>query len=447
MIPVVTPDEMKAVDQAAPEPTEVLVRRAGASVARAALRLLGGGYGRRVVVVAGKGNNGADGRAAAERLRRRGARVVVIPAAEAPARVPPCHLVVDAAYGTGLHGDYRAPDPAGAPVVAVDIPSGVDGLTGQAGDGAVSATATVTFAALKPGLLLGDGPGRAGGVEVVDIGLDVSGARTHLVEDADVRDRLPQRPREAHKWQTAVFVVAGSPGMMGAPVLASRAAMRAGAGYVQLGVPGAPLEHLPAGSEVVGVALPREGWAAEVLRQAGRAKALVVGPGLGRAEGTLGEVRRLLEGSPVPVVVDGDGLAALHGAQPLQSRRVVLTPHDGEFERLAGAEPGPDRIGDTRALAADTGAVVLLKGPTTVVAGPGGDVFLSTSGSPRLATAGTGDVLCGVIAAFVAQGTGALWGAALGAHAHGAAAALGPSRGLVAGDLVDLVAAWLSDRA
>ena len=447
MIPVVTPDEMKAVDQAAPEPTEVLVRRAGAAVARAALRRLGGGYGRRVVVVAGKGNNGADGRDAADRLGRRGARVLVVPAAEAPARVPPCDLVIDAAYGTGFHGDYRAPDPAGANVIAVDIPSGVDGLTGQAGDGAVRATATVTFAALKPGLLLGAGPGRAGAVEVVDIGLDVTGARMHLVEDADVPARPPPRPREAHKWQTAVFVVAGSPGMTGAPVLASRAAMRAGAGYVQLGVPGVPVEHLPGGSEVVGVALPAEGWADEVLRRADRAKALVVGPGLGRADGTLGEVRRLLERSAVPVEVDGDGLDALCRDQPVPGLRAILTPHDGEFERLARAEPGPDRVGATRALAADTGAVVLLKGPTTVVATPAGDVLLSASGSPRLATAGTGDVLSGVIGALVAQGTDQLWAAALGAHTHGAAAALGPSRGLVAGDLVDLVAVWLSNRA
>ena len=450
MIPVVTPEEMKAVDEAAPEPTEVLVQRAGWAVARAALRMVGG-YGRRAVVVAGKGNNGADGRAAAARLRRRGLGVTVVGATDAPDRLPPCDLVVDAAYGTGFHGDYRPPDPAGAPVLAVDIPSGVDGLTGTVGEAAVWATATVTFAALKPGLLLGEGPVRAGAVEVADIGLDVGSARIHLVEDADVAERLPPPRRDAHKWRTAVAVVAGSPGMTGAPALASRAAMRAGAGYVVLGVPGGALDRLPAGTEVVGVELPRHDWAGPALEKAGRAKAMVVGPGLGRDEATLGDVRRVLEAAPVPVVVDADGLLACASGDGLDGLAsgppLVLTPHDGEFERLTGARPEADRIAATRELAARTGSVVLLKGPTTVVAGPDGDVLLSTTGGPHLATAGTGDVLSGVVAAFLAQGLAPLWAAALAAHVHGAAAALGPARGLVAGDVPELLADWLSTHA
>ena len=132
MIPVVTPEEMKAIDQAASEPTEVLVHRAGGAVARVALAMMGGAYGRRVAVVAGKGNNGADGRDAADRLRRRRARVDVVDAADAPSRLEGYDLVVDAAYGTGFHGGYEAPDPGGAAVLAVDIPSGVNGLTGEA---------------------------------------------------------------------------------------------------------------------------------------------------------------------------------------------------------------------------------------------------------------------------------------------------------------------------
>ena len=447
MIPVVTPEEMKAIDRSAPEPAEVLVQRAGSAVARAALRMLGGGYGRRVVVIAGKGNNGADGRVAAERLRRRGMRVEVVDAAGEPERLPPCDLVVDAAYGTGFRGDYRAPDPVGAPVLAVDIPSGVDGLTGEAGDGAVTAAATVTFAALKPGLLLGAGPERAGAVEVADIGLDVSGAGAHLVEDDDLAGRLPRPPRETHKWRTAVFVAAGSPGMMGAPLLVARSAMRSGAGYVRLGVPGLDLDRLPAGSEVVGVPLPAEGWAGEVLPHLERCKALVVGPGLGRSEATLGEVRRLLAEAPVPTVVDADALLAYGGAELPASGARVLTPHAGEFESVAGSRPGPDRIGATRDAAGRAGAVVLLKGATTVVAGPWGPVLLSATGGPRLATAGTGDVLSGLIGALLAQGAEPAWAAALAAHAHGRAAELGPSRGLVAGDLVELVPRWLSAHA
>ena len=444
MIPVVTPDEMKAIDEASPEPTEVLVERAGAAVARAALRLLGAGYGRRVVVVAGKGNNGADGRAAAQRLRRAGARVSVVDAAEAPERLATCDLVIDAAYGTGFRGEYRAPDPGGAPVVAVDIPSGVNGLTGESGDGAVRAGVTVTFAALKPGLLLGSGPERCGAVELVDIGLDVSRARMHVVEDDDVAEHLPGRPRDAHKWQTAVYVAAGSPGMMGAPLLVSRGAMRAGAGYVNLGVPGAPLEQMPAGSEVVGRSLPAEGWAEDVLAELGRCKALVVGPGLGRGETATKEVRRLLEESPVPVVVDGDALSAVEG--PVRAP-AVLTPHVGEFKRLAGADVGGDRVDAVRSLAGRLEAVVVLKGATSVTATPEGDVLLAATGGPRLATAGTGDVLSGIVGAFLAQGMGRLEASALGAHVHGAAAALGPARGLVAGDIVELVPEWLSAHA
>ena len=441
MIPVVTPEEMKAIDEASPEPTEELVRRAGAAVARSALGMVGGGYGRRVVVVAGKGNNGADGRAAAERLRRSGARVLVIDATEAPASLPPCDLVIDAAFGTGFRGDYQAPDPGGAPVLAVDIPSGVDGLTGEAADGAVAAQVTVTFAALKPGLLLGGGPERTGPVELVDIGLDVTRARIHVVQDEDVAAALPPRPRDAHKWQTAVYVAAGSPGMTGAAMLVSRAALRAGAGYVNLGVPGASVEQMP-GSEVVGRPLSAEGWAQDVLHEAQRCKAMVVGPGLGRGDETLAQVRRLLAEAPAPVVVDGDGLAAWEERLDIEA---VLTPHAGEYERLAGHPPGADRVEAARPLAARLGAVVLLKGSTTVVAEPDGDVLISVTGGPRLATAGTGDVLSGVIAAFLARGVSPFPAAGLAAHVHGSTAALGPPVGMVAGDVVELLPQWLSD--
>jgi NAD(P)H-hydrate epimerase len=452
---VVSVAEMREIDAEAQRrvPLEQLVERAGAAVARAALALMGGAYGRRAVVVAGKGHNGDDGRVAAGRLRRRGVRVAVLEAAEAEGqRLPPCHLVVDAAYGTGFRGHYRAPlPPPGAKVLAVDIPSGVNGDTGEAEDDAVRAAATVTFAALKPGLLLGQGSERSGAVTVADIGLDVSRVRALLVEDGDVSRRLPPRPREAHKWQTAVYVAAGSPGMRGAAELCSRAAMRAGAGMVRLGMPGAGPQDLPA-SEAVARALPGDDWAAEVLSEIERFRALVVGPGLGRGEAARAAVRRLVAEAPVPVVVDADGLNLLGRAEEVaglaSGRRapLVMTPHAGEFSRLAGEGPGPDRLASTRALARRAAAVVLLKGSTTVVASPGpeGRVLLSSAGSPRLATAGTGDVLSGVVAAFIAQGLEAEEAAALAAHAHGAAAGLGHERGLVAGDLLHLLPAWLS---
>ena len=440
VIPILTPEEVRAADAAAPEPVEVLVSRAGAAVARAAVELLGGTYGRRVVVVAGRGNNGADGREAARRLRRRGVRVHVVDATPSP-RLPDCDLVVDAAYGTGFRGTWDAPDPGATPVLAVDIPSGVDGRTGEAAGGALAAQATVTFAALKPGLLLGRGRELAGEVTVADIGLDVEPfAAAHLLGDADVAAWLPARPPDAHKWRSAVWVVAGSPGMAGAATLAARGAQRAGAGYVRLSTPGGePGAAAPV--EAVGVGLSQEGWAGAVVEDLGRFSAVVVGPGLGRSAATAAEVRSLVERCPLPLVVDGDGLHAL-GERPRGLRpTTVLTPHDGEYARLAGAAPGPDRLAAARSLASASGAVVLLKGPTTVVARPGGEVVVSATGSSRLATAGTGDVLAGVIAALAAEGLAPAQAAAAAAAVHGRAADLGWPRGLVAGDLPDLLPA------
>jgi hydroxyethylthiazole kinase-like uncharacterized protein yjeF len=448
LIAVLTPAEMTAVDAAAHESVDVLIGRAGSAVARVALDMLGGAYGRRVVVVAGKGNNGADGREAAARLRRHGVRVDVVDAADAPRHVPTCDLVIDAAYGTGFRGDYDAPDPRNTPVLAVDIPSGVNGLTGAIAPNAVRADVTVTFAALKPGLLLPPGAHLCGRIELVDIGLDVSGATTHLVEAIDVEAWLPERDPDAHKWRSAVWVVAGSAGMTGAAELSARAAMRAGAGMVRLGVPGLAEPAPPL--EVVGRVLPAAGWDRVVLDELDRFRALLVGPGLGRTEATQAAIRALVAAAPVPVIVDADGLAALGGvataAQVVAAREhaTVLTPHDGEFAGLAGAAPGPDRIGSTRALADATGATVLLKGPATIVAAPDGRVLVENEGDARLATAGTGDVLSGVVAGFLAQGLDGPEAAVAAAFAHATAGNLGWRRGLVAGDLLALLPAVLS---
>lgn len=469
MIPVVTPTEMALVDRRAPAPEAVLIGRAGRAVATRAVDLLGGRYGRRVVIVAGAGNNGNDGRAAAAVLRAQGVAVVVLDAASLAGgeRLPAADLVVDAAYGTGLSRPYFPPDPGDTPVLAVDVPSGVSGLTGEivGGDatgghgaaGAVRAVATVTFAALKPGLLLGMGPEHAGAVEVVDIGLgDLVDevARIHLVTDDDVVRLVPPRGREAHKWQSAVAVVAGSPGMTGAPWMLSRAVLRAGAGYCRLGLPGIDpgAAGLPPGEAVLSP-LPKKGWDGDALAWIARCKSLVVGPGLGAAEtgsGTSGPVAGVLTGSDVPAVVDADGINALGRLEAVaevtaaRPAPVILTPHEGEFTKLTGAPPGADRIEAVRRAAAASGAVVLLKGSTTIVATPDGRVLLAASGSSRLATAGTGDVLSGCIGALLARGVPAPEAAALGAHIHGRAAALGPAVGLVASDLPDLISQWLS---
>jgi NAD(P)H-hydrate epimerase len=227
--------------------------------------------------------------------------------------------------------------------------------------------------------------------------------------------------------------------MSGAAVLASRGAQRSGAGYVRLSTPGGQPDRVPV--EVVVTDLPAEGWASDVLDGVERFKALVVGPGLG-ADRSAADVVRLGTEAAVPIVIDGDGLNALASRQDVAlPATAILTPHEGEYERLAGHPPGPDRIEAARSLAGRIGAVVLLKGPTTVVASPAGDVLVVTAGDARLATAGTGDVLSGIIGALCAGGVPPFEAAAAGAFLHGQAGNLGWRRGLVAGDLPDLVPA------
>lgn len=447
MIPVLSPQEMNEVDRAAPEPVEVLIRRAAHVVAleaRRALRELTGSVaGRRVVVLAGPGNNGEDGRVAARLLAGRGVHAEVIDALDAPSALPRCDLVIDAAFGTGLRSGYDFPA-HDAPVLAVDIPSGIDGDTGVALGSAAVAERTVTFAALKPGLLLGDGPAHSGEVVVADIGLDVSRARMHLTEPDDAMTWVPPRHASAHKWRHAVRVVAGSPGMSGSAWLTSAAAMRAGASYVRLSSPG--VDEPPAPVEAVASPMGEQDWSGEVLSDLRRFAAMAIGPGLGTAHETFEAVRATVgSAGDAAVVIDGDGLRAFEPAHHdvLHGRVVpaVLTPHDGEFEALAGAAVGPDRIGAVRDLARRTRSVVLLKGPTVVVADPEGQVLLCTAGDERLATAGTGDVLTGIIAAHLAAGASPLFAAGCGAQLHGDAAGTLEPLGLVAGDLLEGIVA------
>ena len=453
MIPIVTPEQMAAIDAAAPEPVDELIDRAGRAVASEALTMLGGAYGRVVNVIAGGGNNGADGRTAGAALSRRGVKVRIIDAASSVPVLPPCDLVVDAAYGTGFRGTWTAPEVSaldgGRPLVlAVDIPSGVDALTGSADDGVLPADRTVTFQAMKPGLLFGDGKRLSGEVVVVDIGLDVSSADQHVVEASDVARWWPQRAADAHKWKGAVRVVAGSPGMLGAGQLCAAAAARSGAGLVMLSSPGAdPLAR----SEIIQRPVAEDGFDLAVLGDIDRFGALVVGPGLGRQEPVLIGARRLIAEAMVPVVIDGDGIFATawsaDGAGSLVRARglpTVITPHDGEFALLTGSAPGADRVAAARSLAGDLGCTLLLKGPTTVVAEPDGSVLVVDHGDQRLATAGSGDVLAGMIAALLAADVPPDRAAAAAAWVHAEAARRGPRRGLLAGDIVDSIPEALS---
>ncbi len=479
MIPVATSSEVRAADEMALGQVshETLVARAGTHVARAASQMIAPVYGRRVVVVAGKGSNGADGRVAAALLAKRGALVRVVDAADDLHEISGCDLVIDAAYGTGFHGTYNAPSLVGDPlvgdplVVAVDIPSGVSADTGEVSGRPMMANKTVTFAALKPGLLMGEGKTFAGSIDVADIGVVVDDARAALVEDSDVENGLPRRDESGHKWKTAVAVIAGSPLMRGAPVLCATGALRAGAGMVLTGTPGESYSTNasappPCSSprEAVHVELSGVEWAAQALEQIDRCKALVIGPGIGRSPESRSQILEVIERAPVPVVVDADALAAFDGVDALRrgamsrSHETVLTPHDGEYAALAKRAPGADRIAAASTIARACAATVLLKGSLTTIAyvpsgrGSGGAldegtpvrVLLVNSGSSKLATAGTGDVLSGMIAAFIARGLEPFIAAAFAAHVHGRAASIGPGEGLVAGDLPGLASRWLS---
>jgi hydroxyethylthiazole kinase-like uncharacterized protein yjeF len=462
-----------------------LVDRAGGAVARDARRLLGGAYGRRVVIVCGKGNNGADGRVAGQRLDGWGVRVDRFDLAgpERPtfngaafdrdrfaSALDRADLAVDAMFGTGFRGPLEgdaafaadAMTAAPCPVLAVDIPSGVDGLTGAVRGPAVEAAATMCLAALKPGLVLYPGAALAGDVDVADIGIDPGHAAPTLgvTEEDDVAGWLRRRAPESHKWSVGgVYVVGGSQGMTGAVMLASRAALRAGAGIVVAGVPGDAAARA-SGGEVITRSLPATSTGAldeesvkEVLDGLDRFRALVLGPGLGQAPATVAAVRRLVAEAPIPLVLDADGLNALDGDVELLADRpaaTVITPHAGEYARLAGEKVGEDRIGAARRLAERAGAVVVLKGSRTVIADPTGRAAINTTGGPWLATAGTGDVLSGMVGALTAVGLPAFRAAAAGAWVHGRAADEAGHAGLVAGDLIDAlpaVLAWLTARS
>ncbi|MDQ1480088.1 MAG: ADP-dependent NAD(P)H-hydrate dehydratase / NAD(P)H-hydrate epimerase [Actinomycetota bacterium] len=468
MKPVLTPAEMAAADQraiAAGTPEAVLVERAGRAVARHALAMLGGSYGRRVVVVCGKGNNGADGRVAARVLRLRGLGVDELSlesgfdVAEVRRALGRADLLIDAMYGTGFHGHLGGPAemlvdelaPANVRVLAIDIPSGVDGSTGEVAGVAVRAHETICFAAYKPGLLFEPGREHAGRIRVVDIGIAVEADQPQLavLEVGDLS--LPNPGADTHKWSSGCLVVGGSGGMVGAPMLASQAALHCGAGMVVCAVPGVAAAATVSGQELVARALTAtplgafaEDAADEVLKEVGRYRALVVGPGFGRERSAQSAARRIVAEANVPIVIDADALNAI-AVEPAALRVrhaaglpvAVLTPHDGEYERLAGKPVGADRVAAARELAQQLHAVVLLKGPSTVIAAPDGNAVINVTGTPALATAGTGDVLSGVIGALLAQGVDPVAAAATGAYVHGRAARAAPSSpDIVASDLV-----------
>lgn len=433
MRPVVTADEYTRVDKAFDGDLEAAMDRAGYAVALAAARN-GAGYGARVIVLAGPGNNGGDGYVAARYLQERGCSVEVQelkdpatqPAMDAAAKARdagirirpmadtiPCDLIVDAVFGGGVRSDLpdvvRAWMDVDVPVVAVDYPTGLDPNTGKVPDRAFDAVETVTFQSLKTGHMRGRGPDLCGRVTVVDIGIPGGEPAMFLAEEADAR--LPGRDRLDHKWSAgSVLVVGGSPGLRGASIFAGRAALEFGAGSVYVAVPtdGDLAQVAP---ELPTIALED---AASSLR---RFDVVLAGPGLAsehldRLMPVLHQAERL--------VLDAGALRteALEAAVE-NDAEVVITPHSGEFERIIGNEGG---VFAARAAALKFGITVLLKGNPTVVT-DGDKPVLVRSGGPELASIGTGDVLAGMVAALWARGLPPLGAALSAAYWHGTAGA------------------------
>lgn len=466
--PLFGAEQMRAIDRWAIEQQAIasldLMERAGAGLTVHTDRLAPRGP---IAIVCGKGNNGGDGLVAGRLLRGFGrtARVLLLAdpgeysgdPAENLRRLEGAHepfrrgaladaaVVIDAILGTGFEGEPRGAAREaieaimgfGGPVVAADIASGIVASTGEAAAVAVAATATVTFAAAKPGHWIAPGKQAAGERIVVDIGIPPGApvpADVGLLTDR-VHELVPPRATAGTKFTSGHVVVAGgSRGLTGAPCLAAEAAMRAGAGYVTALVP-ASLETIFEIRllEVMTRALPDAGGAlapaaaAEALAATARAGALVLGPGAGRSDGTFAFLRELAARAEVPLLLDADGLNAHAGsldALAARDRPTVLTPHAGELARLletSSDEVGRRRLRSAREAARHAQAVVVLKGDDTIIARPDGTVAVNDLSAPGLATAGSGDVLSGIIGAHLAKGMDPFAAACAGVRRHAAA--------------------------
>ncbi|SMB91006.1 NAD(P)H-hydrate epimerase [Thermanaeromonas toyohensis ToBE] len=504
---VVTAAEMAEIDRMASRdyfvPSIVLMENAGLRVTESIRRYFGGRVaGKRVLIFAGKGNNGGDGLVVARHLHNEGAEVkVFLLARPEDLRGDPrtnleiyqkmggkifpileqshlqradisllyADLVVDAIFGTGFKGAalgltgevIKLINNAGKPIVAVDLPSGLDADTGQVHGPCIKATWTVTFALPKRGLVLEPGATLAGELEVVDIGIprrliESRNLRLRLLTPAWCREQLKPRDPSSHKGNFGhVLVVGGSQGMVGAVALAALGALRAGAGLVTAAVPRSLQDVLAAKTtevmtrglpEMPGGVLSREALP-YILELLEKCTVLAIGPGLSRDKTTVSLVLELLPQVRCPVVIDADALNALAEDRKYlreAEKEAVLTPHPGEMARLietTTAQVQADRLGVATRAAQDWRVTVVLKGARTIIASPSGEAFINPTGNPGMATAGSGDVLTGVVAGLIAQGLPVPVAAALGAYIHGAAgdyaARTQGQQGLVAGDLLN----------
>ena len=504
-VPVLTAAEMRAADGAAARdlevPTLLLMENAGRGVADIARRERGEHAGP-VVLVCGPGSNGGDGLVAARHLTVAGVPVRVllaappgqargdaaqalaaaqrlqIPIADGSGWLQPADwraslegasVVVDALFGTGFHGEVRgaaaaaiaAMNDAVARKLAVDVPSGLDADTGRATGPVFRADLTATMGAWKIGLAL-EAAGPAGRVEVVGLGVPVArqegAAHAFLLDEAGVAAALPRRDIDAHKGSSGhLMVVAGSAGKTGAAMLVGRAALRGGAGLVTVASTAAGQVALDAKTLEVMTAVYSEasdpapaGAIAALQALAAHVQAVAIGPGIPTGPGMRDTVRELAATLPLPMVIDADGLNALSTEAPRILAGApaprVLTPHPGEMGRLVGrsiAEVQSDRVGLARSLAAATRAIVVLKGARTVVAAPDGRIFINPVACAARATAGSGDVLCGLIGALLARHAEPLAAAQCAVYVHGRAGEELSTRfgdGTLAGDLPEAIA-------
>jgi ADP-dependent NAD(P)H-hydrate dehydratase / NAD(P)H-hydrate epimerase len=487
---LLTNEDMRKADActiAAGTPGIMLMTRAGEAVAEAAAAMLSGGG---VLVVCGPGNNGGDGFVAARLLAERGHDVAVallgrperirgdaaqafsewrgpvVPADEiTPSRA---ELLVDALFGSGLDRDLEDEpravverlNAARRPILAVDIPSGIDGDTGAVRGAAVKATRTVTFAARKPGHLLYPGRAHCGPVHVADIGITGKtiaglGSRTFANQPALWRERFPKPDPGGHKYGRGhALVLSGDAAHTGAARLAARGALRAGAGLVTLA---SPIDALAINAaQLTAVMLRACDWPSDLqgILSDARFNAVALGPALGVGPGTQEFVRVALR-SGRAAVLDADALTSFAGEATLlldeiaaAERPVIMTPHDGEFARLFEDEAevldGRSKLERARRAAALSGAIVILKGADTVIAAPDGRAAVNENGTPYLATAGSGDVLSGLVAGLLAQGMAGFEAACAGVWLHAEAGRrFGP--GLIAEDLPEMLPAVLRE--
>jgi ADP-dependent NAD(P)H-hydrate dehydratase / NAD(P)H-hydrate epimerase len=436
--PLYTAAEMQAVERdypGYPDTIPELMTRAGRAVAEEVMRTFpeAGMF----EAVCGQGSNGGDGRVAIEVLRAAGKSAEVVDTPRDP------DVLIDALFGTGFHGEPREDaaeiiktiNNTPALVVAVDVPSGVNASTGEVAGPAVEADLTVTMHGPKVGLAVAPGRFHAGEVVVADIGLSPGWETGARLVDERILELIPQKQAGDNKYSAgSVLVVGGSRGMTGAAALAARAAFRADAGYVAVA---APEDSIPVLETLVLEAVKRP--LDEAFDAAGRATALAIGPGLGRTEEARVLVRRLLEETDIPAVVDADALFELAPFE--RDAPTVLTPHSGELGRLIGEESSwvdAHRLEALRRTVEKFGCVVLLKGADTLVGAPGQGVLVRATNVPGLATAGSGDVLTGITAAFLSKGMDARLAAAAASVAQSRAAELAwAGRGLVASDVIE----------